>query len=118
MPPCTLYRWTEIEREPMNPLITRQYLTNTNTTFARIELRKGARVQRHHHLNEQISHVVAGALEFLLDEGSITVRAGEILCIPSDAPHEVLALEDTIALDIFNPPRKDWIDGDDAYLRS
>ena len=73
---------------------------------------------QHHHVNEQISHVVTGALEFLLEEGSVTVRAGEILCIPPDAPHEVVALEDSVALDIFNPPRQDWIDGQDAYLRT
>jgi quercetin dioxygenase-like cupin family protein len=69
-------------------------------------------------VNEQVSHVVAGALDFLLEEGRVTVRAGEILCIPPNAPHEVIALEDSVALDIFNPPRQDWIDGDDAYLRS
>jgi quercetin dioxygenase-like cupin family protein len=118
MPPCTLYRWSEIDPEPMNPLITRQYLSGASTMLARIELRKGARVCRHHHHNEQISHVVAGALEFLLEEGAVTVRAGEILCIPPNAQHEVVALEDSIALDIFNPPRQDWIDGNDAYLRS
>jgi hypothetical protein len=32
-------------------------------------------------------------------------------------PHEAVALEDTVDLDIFNPPRQDWIDGSDAYLR-
>jgi quercetin dioxygenase-like cupin family protein len=118
MPPCTLYRWTDVESEAMTPLITRQYLTGSHTTLARISLNKGAAVQRHQHHNEQITHVVAGALEFRLDEGPVIVRAGEILCIPPDAPHEVVALEDTVALDIFNPPRQDWINGNDSYLRS
>jgi quercetin dioxygenase-like cupin family protein len=47
----------------------------------------------------------------------VTVRAGEVLCIPPDVPHEALALEDTVDLDVFNPPRRDWIEGTDAYLR-
>lgn len=101
----------------MNPLINRQYLTGAKTMLARIELKKGAIVPLHQHFHEQISHVVGGALKFVLEEGEVIVRSGEVLCIPPDAPHEVLALEDSVALDIFNPPRQDWIDGDDGYLR-
>jgi len=86
--------------------------------LARLVLKKSAHVPLHNHMNEQISHVVEGALEFLLEGESVTVRAGEVLCIPPHVPHEVIALEDSVALDIFNPPRQDWIDGDDAYLRS
>ena len=85
--------------------------------LARIVLKEGAHVPMHHHVHEQISHVVEGALNFLVDGREVAVRAGEILTIPPDVPHEVVALEDTVALDIFNPPRQDWIDGDDAYLR-
>jgi len=29
----------------------------------------------------------------------------------------VEALEDSLAVDLFSPPREDWIRGDDAYLR-
>ncbi len=101
----------------MNPLTVRQYIVGTNMMLARIVLRKGALVPMHHHFHEQISHVVEGALEFRIDGKPVTVRAGEILCIPPHVPHEVVALEDSVALDIFNPPRQDWIDGDDAYLR-
>jgi quercetin dioxygenase-like cupin family protein len=112
-----LYRWADVKAEQMNPLVTRQHVTGEKMMLARIVLKKGAHVPRHHHFHEQVSHVVEGALEFVLDEGRKTVRAGEILCIRPHAPHEVIALEDSIALDIFNPPRQDWIDGDDAYLR-
>jgi len=101
----------------MNPLTARQYIVGTNMMLARIVLRKGALVPMHHHFHEQISHVVEGALEFRIDGKPVTVRAGEILCIPPHVPHEVVALEDSVALDIFNPPRQDWIDGNDAYLR-
>ena len=45
------------------------------------------------------------------------MKAGEVLAIPPHMPHEAWALEDTVDLDIFNPPRADWIAGDDAYLR-
>lgn len=101
----------------MNPLVNRQYLTGEKTMLARIELKKGARIPMHRHFHEQLSHVVKGALRFVLEEGEVMVREGEILAIPPNAPHEVFAVEDSVALDIFNPPRQDWIDGDDAYLR-
>jgi len=111
------HRWSDIPPEPLNPLITRQYVVGTKTMLARIVLKKGAVVPRHQHFHEQISHVVEGALLFRMNGKEQMVRAGEILCIPPDAPHEVIAVEDSVALDIFNPPRQDWIDGDDAYLR-
>jgi quercetin dioxygenase-like cupin family protein len=117
MAKSTLYRWADIAPEAMNSLVNRQYLSGVNTMLARIELKKGAYVPIHRHHNEQISQIITGALKFGLEEGEVIVRAGEILCIPPNAPHDALALEDTLALDIFNPPRQDWIDGDDAYLR-
>jgi quercetin dioxygenase-like cupin family protein len=111
------HRWADIEPEPLNALITRQYVVGTNVMLARIVLKKGAQVPMHHHFHEQISHVVEGALNFRIDGKEVIVRAGEILTIPPDVPHQVIALEDSVALDIFNPPRQDWIDRDDAYLR-
>ena len=111
------HRWSEIEPEQMNPLVTRQYLVGSNVMLARIVLKKGALVPMHQHMNEQISHVVEGVLEFRIGGKPVAVRAGEVLCIPPHVPHEVVALEDSETFDIFNPPRQDWIDGDDAYLR-
>lgn len=86
--------------------------------LARLVLKKGSHVPLHSHVHEQVSHVIEGALSFLLEGKVATVRTGDILCIPPYVPHEVIALEDSVALDIFNPPRQDWIDGDDAYLRT
>lgn len=118
MPQATHHRWADIEPEQMNALVTRQYLVGSNVMLSRIVLKQGARVPSHHHVHEQISHVVEGALIFMLDDQEIVVRAGEILCIPPHIRHEVIAREDSVALDIFNPPREDWIRGDDAYLRT
>ena len=40
-----------------------------------------------------------------------------MLVIPSGVPHGAVALEDTLDLDVFSPPRQDWLEGTDAYLR-
>src|ERR1700730_15715062 len=78
-------------------------------------------VPRHSHENEQVTYVLKGALHFWLgahDERELIVRAGEVLVIPSHLPHRALALEETLDVDVFCPPRQDWLAGTDAYLRS
>jgi quercetin dioxygenase-like cupin family protein len=110
-------KWNDIEVEPMSPVIGRQMIVGTNVMVARVLLKKGAKVPLHSHHNEQVTYVLEGALHFFIDDREITVSAGEVLCIPPHMPHEAIALEDTVDLDIFNPPRQDWIDKDDAYLR-
>lgn len=111
-------RWADIEIEQMNSLIGRQFVVGTDMMLARVLLKKGAHVPLHSHLNEQLTYVLDGALKFLLEGKEVVVRSGEVLCIPPHVPHEAFALEDTVDLDVFNPPRQDWIDRNDAYLRS
>jgi quercetin dioxygenase-like cupin family protein len=110
-------KWDDIEVESLNALIGRQMVVGTNVMVARVLLKKGAIVPLHSHHNEQVSYILEGALRFFIDGREITVSAGEVLCIPPHMPHEAIALEDTVDLDIFNPPRQDWLDKDDAYLR-
>jgi len=109
--------WTEIEAENLSPVITRRMLNSKAATVARIFLKKGALVPRHSHENEQFTLIFGGALKFTLDDGELVVRSGEVLFIPSGVPHAAEALEDTDDLDIFTPPRQDWINKEDAYLR-
>ena len=114
----TLYRWSEVEAEQLNPLLTRQFVYGEQAMVARFVLAKGAAVPTHSHHNEQLSMIVQGSLSFDFGDGDIrTVRAGEILVIPANQPHSAIALEDTLAFDTFAPPRQDWIDKEDAYLR-
>lgn len=109
--------WKKVELEVLNPLLHRQMLTGTNVMLARILLKKGCLVPLHSHHNEQVSYVIEGALKFVVAGKNITVRAGEVLTIPPHVPHLAKALRDTVSLDIFNPPRMDWINKTDAYLR-
>jgi quercetin dioxygenase-like cupin family protein len=109
--------WTEWPVEQLNPLIGRQMLHTETMTVARIILAKGALVPRHQHPNEQITNVLEGRLRFVLGDEEQIVAAGSTVLIPANVPHEVEALEDSIALDVFSPVREDWVRGDDAYLR-
>lgn len=118
---ATHVRWSDVPVEVMNPMLTRAFITGSQAMMARIELKKGCVVPRHSHANEQIAWIAEGALIFLLgEEGAeerIIVRTGEVLVIPAGVPHAAEALEDTLDYDIFAPPRQDWINRDDAYLR-
>jgi quercetin dioxygenase-like cupin family protein len=110
--------WSNIPSEQINPLVTRQYINGDNMTFSRFSIKKGGGVPIHSHHNSQITHVIEGAFQFTTNGEQSIVRAGEIHVIPPHVPHGVVALEDTVALEIFSPIRQDWLDGKDNYLRS
>ena len=116
----THYRVAEQPTEQLNPLISRSLITGERAMLAHVYLKKGAVVPMHSHDNEQITYVLDGALKFSIGDGgpdNLVVRSGEVLHLPSNVPHEAEALEDTIDVDVFTPPRQDWLDGTDSYLR-
>lgn len=110
-------RFDDSPMEQLNPLIDRQMAYGERTMLAKIILRKGAVVPEHSHENEQITYLLEGALRFMIQGKETIVRKGEVLVIPSNMPHSAEALEDTVDLDVFCPPRADWINKSDAYLR-
>lgn len=110
-------RWQEQPVEQMNSLLDRQYVSGEKSMIARVILRKGCTVPQHSHPHEQIAYVESGAMQFSVDGKEVILRAGEALVIPPNVPHSATALEDTIDIDFFAPPRQDWIDNDDSYLR-
>ena len=116
-PACKYIPWSSVEHEELNDLIGREMVVGDNLMLARVFLKKGAHVPLHHHHNEQVTYILEGALKFAIDGKEIVVRAGEVLCIPSNMPHEAWAVEDTLDLDVFNPPREDWLNKSDDYLR-
>jgi quercetin dioxygenase-like cupin family protein len=116
----TLYRWDEMPKEPVTDLLSRRLITGERIMLAHVYLDKGCIVPRHSHENEQITYILEGALRFWIGENEdeeIIVRAGEVLHIPSNVPHKAEALEDTLDVDIFSPPRQDWLEKTDDYLR-
>jgi quercetin dioxygenase-like cupin family protein len=112
------YRWDDIPRERLNPLLERRLITGGDLMVSHVYLAKGCIVPKHAHENEQLTYILEGCLRFTLGEDeTVDVCAGEVLTIPRNLPHRAEALEDTLDVDIFHPPRADWLDGSDAYLR-
>jgi quercetin dioxygenase-like cupin family protein len=115
-----LYRWDDMPKETLSDSLSRRLVTADRMMLAHVYLDKGCVVPKHSHDNEQLTYILAGALHFWIGENGeeeITVRAGEVLVIPSNVPHKAEALEDTLDVDVFSPPRQDWLDKTDAYLR-
>jgi len=117
---ATLYRWEDMPKEELKPDLHRRLVTAEQMMLAHVYLDKGCIVPQHAHENEQLTYILEGALRFWLGEDEsevVDVKAGEVLHLPSNLPHKAEALENTLDMDVFCPPRQDWLDGSDAYLR-
>jgi len=116
----THYTWDEMPRERVHDLLDRRLITGDRMMLAHVYLKKGCIVPKHQHENEQLTYVLEGGLRFWIGEDqkeTIDVLAGQVLVIPSNVPHKAEALEDTLDVDVFSPPRKDWLEKTDDYLR-
>jgi quercetin dioxygenase-like cupin family protein len=113
----TTYRWDDLPEEPLNPLLSRKIITGERAMLAHVYLKKGCVVPAHSHEHEQITYVLQGALKFTINDREIVLKAGEVMHIPSNVVHGAVAVEDTLDVDVFSPPRQDWLDKTDAYLR-
>jgi quercetin dioxygenase-like cupin family protein len=120
---ATHHVWNDVPLEELSDTIRRRVITGDRMMIAHVYLKEGAVVPMHQHENEQITYILEGALRFRIQDGAdggergVTVKAGQVLHIPSNVPHEATALEDTLDVDVFSPPRADWLDQSDAYLR-
>ncbi len=114
-----LFRWDDVPLESVTEHIDRKVITGERMMIAHVLVQKGAVVPRHSHENEQITYILKGALHFWIGEDEseeVVLNAGEVLHIPSNVPHKAEALEDTLDVDVFSPPRQDWLDGTDTYF--
>ena len=117
---ATWYRWDQLPREELHEKLGRRLITGDQMMLAHVYLKQGCVVAKHSHANEQFTYILEGALRFFIgDDGKeeVVVRAGEVLHLPGNVPHAAHALEDTLDVDVFYPPREDLLNKTDAYLR-
>ena len=113
------YAWSDLPEERVTDTISRKLITGDKMMLAHVYLKKDALVPLHSHHNEQLTYIISGALHFWIGadrEREVIVRAGEVLYLPSNLPHEARALEDTLDVDVFSPPREDWLNHTDSYF--
>jgi len=116
----SFFRWDSMKKERVSDMLERRLITGDRMMLAHVYLKKGCIVPKHSHENEQLTYILEGALKFWIGDDSaeeVTVSAGEVLLIPSNVPHKAEALEETLDVDVFSPPRQDWLEKKDDYLR-
>ena len=114
----SFHKWDDLPQTPMTPYIKRRLVTGEKVMSAYFTLDKGAIVGEHHHPHEQITHIISGLIEFEVAGEKRVMGPGEVLFIPSNAPHSAMALEDTINIEVFSPPREDFLtDEPPAYMQ-
>ncbi len=114
-----LFTWEDMPRERVTDALSRRLITGERMMLAQVYLDKGCIVPTHSHENEQLTYILEGSLRFWIGEDGeeeLVIRAGQVLHIPSNVPHMAEALEDTLDVDVFSPPRQDWLDGTDTYF--
>lgn len=114
-----LFRVDDVPLEKVTDQIDRRLITGDRIMLAHVYLKKDSIVPTHSHENEQVTYILEGALRFWIGEDEseeVVVRAGEVLHIPSNVVHKAQALEETLDIDVFSPPRQDWLDGTDTYF--
>lgn len=112
------YKWDTVAVEQLSDNIKRRMIVGTKEMLVRWEFNKGALAARHSHPHEQIVLMVHGRLRLIVGDVETILERDDIVVIPPDTPHEAQALEDTVVIDIFSPPREDFLSGSrPAYLQ-
>ncbi len=112
--------WADVPEEQVNPKMKRKLVYGEKVMIAKMKFKDGFLVPLHNHENEQITEVQSGTIRFWFGankEQEIDINPGEIIVIPANLPHEALMVGDVEETDTWAPPRKDWLDGTDNYLR-
>jgi len=112
------YTWHTIPLERLDDNIARRMIVGQNEMLVRWEFKKGALAARHTHPHEQVVMMVSGRLRLAVGDDETIMGPHDMVLIPPHVSHEAEALEDTVVIDIFSPPREDFLCGArPAYLR-
>ena len=112
------YKWDTVAVEHLTDSIRRRMIVGVKEMLVRWEFNKGAVAARHSHPHEQIVVMVEGKLRLRVGDAETVMGRDDIVVIPPNTPHEAEALEDTVVIDIFSPPREDFLTGNrPTYLQ-
>ncbi len=110
-------KFDDLGWEQLGDKLQRKYVYGEQGMLALFKMDKGAKVPLHQHPNEQTSYITKGSVKVTMQGKDYIVKAGEVLIIPGNIPHQFECLEDgTLDVDFFAPPRKDWIEGTANYF--
>jgi len=109
-------KWSEVPMEDLGGGFTRQVILGDRMMMCRNEIRGGASFGSHHH-EELIQYVLKGKIKFTSGGESRIVSAGEIIIVPEGVEHAIDVLEDSLVVDVFSPPKTDYLQKKESYLK-
>ncbi len=112
-----LSSWGSMKKEMLSEKIGRKVINGEKMTLAQVFLAKGAVIPKHRHESEEMGCQLEGTAKVELEGKEVIVHKDEVMHIPANVPHSVVALEECVTLYVFSPIRQDWLDGKDDYLR-
>jgi len=121
MPTAAMQGYLQLDSIPgetISPLISRKIVTGEKEMLVFWTMKAGAHAAAHRHPHEQIFFLLSGTMEFRLGDEKRTCRPGDVGVIPGGVEHEAWFPVDTEVVDIFSPPREDFLaGGTPAYMR-
>ena len=107
-----------LPEEKVTDKISRRILAGDKEMVVWWSMKAGVHAAAHQHPHEQLFWVLKGKMEFRLGTEKRTCGPGDLGVIPGGVEHEAWFPEDTEVIDIFAPPREDFLTGETpAYMR-
>jgi quercetin dioxygenase-like cupin family protein len=108
----------QLREEVINDKIKRRVLAGNKCMIVWWSIKAGAHAAAHKHPHEQIFWMLKGRMDFRLAGERRSVGPGEFAVIPGGVEHEAWWPEDCEVIDVFSPPREDFLTGETpAYMQ-
>lgn len=101
---------TDVKPKQVVPGITGHYVHGNLHTVGYLLIKKGSIVPEHQHAHEQVTFILEGQLDMIINGESHSLTAGMYHIIHSNIPHSAVAVTDVIAIDTFSPVREEYKD--------
>lgn len=93
-----------LEGISMKPLVY-----GDNSLMAKFRLKKGSKLPRHSHPQEQTGYMIFGKMKLIIDREAFITTSGDSWSIPGNVEHHAEIIEDSIAIEVFSPVRPDYL---------
>lgn len=100
-----------LPEEPISDKISRKIAAGDREMIVWWSMKAGAHANAHKHPHEQIAYMLKGKMEFRLGDEQRSCGPGDVVVIPGGVEHEAFFPEDTEVIDVFAPPREDFLAG-------
>jgi len=102
--------WNDVPAQRISAGIDRQMIYGDRVMVCRLVLAPKTVTPIHTHVHEQMTIVERGSVDFFVEGEKHTVHTGAVLLFPSGIVHGATMLdEEVVLIDIFSPPREDFI---------